>query len=214
MKKKVIAFIFVALLALFVSPVAQASDGGLYLSVKGGLGVLGGDKTLSHNQTKLKNNTTSWKSNLFSYGGSVGWNWMGFEVPLRTELEYYNHGSVKMKHTDSNATFSTGTTEIQTLQFNLFYDFHNSTIFIPYVGAGVGKARLKSGSASKDNFSYSLFAGSAVKLTETILLDFTYRVNNFGDGFGFSHTGPKGTYTGKMKNMYAVEGTVGLRIQF
>lgn len=215
MKKIVLAFVFVA--TFFVLPaysLAHAGDGGLYISAKGGIGILGGDKTLAHNQTKLKNNNTDWKSNHLSYGASVGWDWMGFDIPIRTELEYYKHGSVKMGHSDANATFTTDATDIQTLQFNLFYDFHNKTIFIPYVGAGVGKARLTSGSESKDNMSYSLFAGSAVKLTEMVLLDFTYRVNNFGDGFAFSHTAPKGSYSGKMKNMYAVEGTVGIRIQF
>lgn len=212
-KKAIFVCVTAALMLMTVSTLALADNGGLYLTAKGGVGFMRGDKSLSHNQTTINSDETKWKDSVFSYGGAVGWNWLDAGVPLRTEVEYYDHGDIKMTHSDDNATFSV-TTDIQTLQFNVYYDLYNSTSFIPYLGAGVGVANLKSkGGKSTSNVSYSLFAGTAYKITETMLLDFTYRINQFGtQKFDWSDT--NNSYEGKIKNLYAIEGTLGLRIQF
>ncbi len=207
---------FIVCLALIVcltmASAAIAENGGLYISGKAGLGFMRGDKSLSHNQTSLTNEETTWSNSPFSYGASVGWNWLDSGVPLRTEVEFYDHGSMKMKHADSNATFDI-TTEIQTIQCNMFWDFHNETRFIPYLGGGVGMANLKTSGKSKSNVSYSLFAGAAYKITESFLLDMQYRVNHFGE-IKFDNTQGDNEYYGKIKNIYAIEGTLGLRYQF
>jgi len=200
---------------LMLSSVAFADNGGLYLSGKGGIGFMRGDKSLAHNQTTgLVDEETKWKSDTFSYGGSVGWNWIDTGAPIRTEVEYYDHGTLKMEHSDDNATFSIST-KIQTLQFNLFYDFYNTTSFIPYIGGGVGIANIKStgGGKSATNVSYSLFGGAAYKLTDSLLLDMMYRIDQFGSR-KFEWQDTNNSYDGKIKNMYSISGTLGLRYQF
>lgn len=202
-----------ALFLMTVSSMALADGGGLYVAGKAGLGFIRGDKSLSHNQTAgPAKDDTNWKSDKLSYGAAIGWNWLDTGTPIRTEIEYYDHGSVEMKHSDDNATFAIST-DIQTLQFNLYYDFYNDTRFIPYLGAGVGIANLDSDGKKTSNVSYSLFGGTAYKLTESLLLDLTYRINQFGTTkFRWSDT--NNSYVGKIKNMYAIEGTLGFRYQF
>ncbi len=210
--KKTLVICFALVMCLTMATAASAEDGGLYLTGKAGLGFMRGDKSLSSNNTDSTGDNTKWSSSALSYGAAVGWNWLDAGVPLRTEVEYYDHGKLKMTHTDSNATFDVSA-KIQTVQFNLFWDFHNETSFIPYLGGGVGIANVKGAGSSKSNVSYSLFAGSAYKLTESLMLDFQYRINHFGE-LKFDEVVGNNAYEGKIKDMYAVEGALGIRYQF
>ncbi len=213
--KKVLFTCIVALVvSMTVCGMALADGGGLYVTAKGGVGFLRGDKSMSHNSTDATNDTTSWKSKPFSYGGAIGWNWLDQGAPIRTEVEYYDHGSIKMEHKDSNSTFTSPSTDIQTLQFNVYYDFYNSTSFIPYLGAGVGMAQLSTGGEKTSNISYSLFAGAGYKLTDDLLLDMSYRISQFGSGKEFKWSDTNNSYEGRVKNLYAIGVAMGLRYQF
>ncbi len=213
-KKVLLACCLGAIFMMGMSTLALADGGGLYLSAKGGIGFMRGDKTMSHNQTSLDNDKTSWSSDTFSYGAAVGWNWFDTGAPVRTEIEYYDHGKVKMTHNDDNGTAS-ASSAVQTLQLNVYYDFYNDTNFVPYLGLGAGVANVKNtGGKSSTNFAYSLIAGTGYKFTESLLLDIGYKISQFGEGATFTYSDADNSYDGKIKNMYSIEGTIGLRYQF
>lgn len=212
MKKTVFVCVALALLLVTTSSMAFADGGGLYFAGKAGMGFLRGDESMSNNSTATGADTT-FSSDLLSYGGAIGWNWLDQGAPIRTEIEYYDHGTLTLKHRDSNSTFNSST-DIQTLQFNFFYDFYTETSFIPYLGAGVGMASLKSSGEKTTNVSYTLFAGAAYKLTESLLLDMTYRINQFGTGKQFKWSDTNNSYDVKIKNMYGISAGLGLRYQF
>ncbi|CCH48624.1 outer membrane protein [Pseudodesulfovibrio piezophilus] len=214
MKKGFLTCLAVAFLLMSFGSSAMADGGGLYVAAKAGLGYMRGDESFSHNQSSEPNNSESgWSNSAFNYGAALGYNWLDEGVPLRTEVEYYDHGTVTMRHDDDNATFEMDT-DIQTVQLNIFYDFYTKTNFIPYLGAGFGIAQLDTDGETTSNFCYSLFAGTAYKLTDMIMLDLTYRINQFGDSRDYSWSDTNNDYTVKAKNLFSIEGTLGVRIQF
>lgn len=213
--KKLFVLCLTLVVCFTMTTVAFAEDGngGLYVSGKAGIGFIRGDKSLSNNQTASPaSDETKWTTGTLSYGASIGWNWLDSGLPVRTEIEYYDHGDTKMTHKDANATFDV-TTEVQTVQMNLFYDFYTDTNFIPYLGGGIGVAQVKSGGKSVSNVAYSLFGGAAYKMTDNLLLDLQYRINNFGE-VKLDWRDTNNEYTGKIKNLYAIEAALGLRYQF
>lgn len=214
--KQFLALCLAVVLCLTLVPVAQAEkhdNGGLYVAGKAGIGFIRGDKKMSNNQTSAPtNDETKWSSSGLSYGAAVGWNWMDAGVPIRTEFEFYDHGQVKMTHEDDNATFDVSA-DIQTVLFNFYYDFYTDTRFIPYLGAGVGMANVKSSGKSKTNVSYGLYAGAAYKMTDSLLLDMQYRINHFGE-VGFDWQDTNNSYSGKIQDLYSIEAVLGLRYQF
>lgn len=204
------------ILVLFTGSIGLADGGGFYVAGKAGLGFIDGDVSMDHNQTAAPTGTETTMSNQksnFSYGGAIGWNWLDSGIPIRTEVEYYDHGSFNVDHSDSNATFSSSAS-IETVQLNVYYDFYTDTSFIPYVGAGVGVASMKGTNCkSTSNVSYSLFGGTGYKMTDSLLLDFTYRVNNFGN-LNVNWSDTNNSYSGKVKDIYSVEAVFGVRYQF
>ena len=81
-------------------------------------------------------------------GVAIGYNWHKHGVSLRTEFEYLNRRTFGYI---SNPGFTNGTPisltskiRSQTLFANVFYDFHNATLFTPFVGGGIGAATNKS----------------------------------------------------------------------
>lgn len=96
----------------------------------------------------------------------------------RAELEY---GFTKMStksDIDGKAKFGT-----QTVMLNGYYDFHNDSIFTPYIGAGIGFADMTLkfadedgvGSKSKVKFAYGLKAGVGIEVAKNVTVDVGYR---------------------------------------
>ena len=97
----------------------------------------------------------------------------------------------------------TSKTRSQTLFTNVFYDFHNATLFTPFVGGGIGVAINKStitlnfiGSPVFDTFetidtrfAWNIGAGVAVNVTEIMLLELSYRYTDLGGAVWSTNTG-------------------------
>lgn len=120
---------------------------------------------------------------------------------VRTELEYGYNGKAKL---DGSADFSIqpggAVTSInyrsqiksQFLMANIYYDFDTSTKLTPYLGAGIGYARLKADngaslrtfsknfSKSSNNFAWNLTAGVSYQLNENFSIDASYRYVDYG----------------------------------
>ena len=185
------------------------------------------DPDLSTNATGAST-SSSWDDDSYSIGGAVGYNWIEYSVPLRTELEYMYHGDIKYKYSnDSNSTSFKNEVNIQTVYFNVYYDFYNKTQFIPYINAGAGVAiigedysadglTLDKGEETTTNFSWNLGAGVAWEINEHWLLDLAYRYEYYGSG-GDSVTGTSSTLTetfGKADDFSSHNAILGIRYQF
>ena len=100
----------------------------------------------------------------------------------------------KHENADTKAKFM-----YSTLMANFYYDFHNSSNFTPYVGAGIGLAfiygdfsvaahdyetgkyvDLGSLGKSQTNFAWQVGAGVAYNFTENVAVDVAYRYVNMG----------------------------------
>jgi opacity protein-like surface antigen len=132
-------------------------------------------------------------------GAAIGYNWRKHGVSLRTEFEYLNRsnfGYTSIPVFTSSFTPIGLTSKIisQTLFANVFYDFHNATLFTPFLGGGIGAAINKStttlnviGSPVFDTFettdtrfAWHVGAGVAVQVTEIMLLELSYRHTDLG----------------------------------
>ncbi len=132
-----------------------------------------------------------------------------FQVPVRMELEYAAFSEVKGSKSGSVSAADVGfdghwsakqKLQIQTLFLNAYYDFHNSTAFTPYVGAGIGMAFLNTkgdiggwddtagdgtsgstGSRTVTNFAWNVGAGVGYDITENFTVDLGYRFAGLGE---------------------------------
>ena len=130
------------------------------------------------------------------FGGSIA---LGLRTPLssgavRAEIEYSRNGDAKKSHTNDGEKFDIKLKN-QTLLFNAYYDFNTNTALTPYVGAGLGVARLKGtmnwveelddgcsvGSGkSRTNFAWQIGAGIAYNLNQNVAADLGYRYIDYG----------------------------------
>ncbi len=127
-------------------------------------------------------------------GVAIGYNWRKHGVSLRTEFEYLNRSNFGYM---SNPAFTNSGTPIslsskigsQTLFTNVFYDFHNATLFTHFVGRGIGVAFNKSTMTLNTvdtfktidtRFAWNVGAGVAVNVTVIMLLELSYRYTDLG----------------------------------
>lgn len=118
------------------------------------------------------------------------------------------------------------TNELRThqLMLNGYYDFKNTSKFTPYLSAGVGVTHLKnkvsfydvSETDTDNNFTWSVGAGVAYKVTPNVSLDVGYRYVDVGD-FEFSKTMPVESWTETFQStadLSSHDYTVGIRYNF
>ena len=84
-----------------------------------------------------------------------------------------------------------GTAELesQSLFLNAYYDIDTGTKFTPYVGGGIGYAKIEGSmsmpgmniSEDDTNFAWQLGAGVAYAVNKNISVDFGYRYTDMGD---------------------------------
>ncbi len=136
-----------------------------------------------------------------------------FDVPVRAELEY----ALRSDWTQSDSYYSSGfavdydmQVNVQTLLFNVYYDFRNSSKFTPYIGAGIGLAFTRahidvntsvlgfhetgSAEAYSTDFAWQVGAGVAYAITDNVSADLGYRYlgisgsfDDYDRGFGGAH---------------------------
>ena len=172
---------------------------------------------------------TNYSQNTVGGGVYAGYDFYSLnQVPLRTEIEYAirtnSTTSWNLKNGNSAANLK-GTWGLQTLFLNAYWDFHNSTAFTPYVGAGLGLGFINSkyeievaglGSESTTSmntvFAWNAGAGVSYAFTDNISADLAYRFV----GLGYSET--EKTILGEKQKLgmapYANEFSLGLRYTF
>jgi len=116
----------------------------------------------------------------FAYGVKAG--------DVRAELELNIRDKAEKTNTDDGESWK-NSLENNSVMLNAYYDIDTGTKFTPYVGAGIGMARLKGkvaeadGSISKSetSFAWQVGAGVTYAMTDNVSLDAGYRYTDSGD---------------------------------
>lgn len=117
---------------------------------------------------------------------------------IRTEIEYGYNGKAKLSGNGNmigDDTFSVGyrsQIKSQFIMANAYFDFNTGSEWTPYVGAGLGWARVKaenslhfedetdSISKSSNNFAWNLTAGVSYNVSSNLAIDASYRYADYG----------------------------------
>lgn len=172
-----------AVLAVF-SSAANAADITPYASVKAVMSFTDGKATFTEGDNE--------KNKLKNFGGDVA---VGAKMgAVRAELAYTYLAKDDKTRKDDDGSYKSEISG-QSFMLNGYYDIENPTIFKPYVGAGVGMAKMKyrftdtypaapedneTNSFSKNKFAYSLMAGVGAEITKNVTLDVGYRYTDYG----------------------------------
>lgn len=163
-----------AVLAVF-SSAANAADITPYASVKAVMSM-----------TNMDHKTEGDSSDFTNYGADIA---IGAKTgAVRAELAY----AYLAKDNDTSDDIK-WKTSAQSFMLNGYFDIDNPTVFKPYVGAGVGMAKVKtkasfinendepvSDSISKNKFAYSLMAGVGAEVAKNVTVDVGYRYTDYG----------------------------------
>ena len=136
------------------------------------------------------------------------------KVNARAELEYTYKDNVKFSPELNKISFQEGDVSdsidvpngtpgffinelrTQSLMFNAYYDFKNTSKFTPYLSVGAGVTRIKNEqdlnpvynfgedlglTDTSNSFTWSAGAGVAYKVTENVALDLAYRYVDAGE---------------------------------
>jgi len=159
----------------------------------------------------------------FGAGLALGYDFnVAFTVPMRIELDWNMHSQIE----DTGRTTGIGSADlttnigIQALFLNTYYDFHNTSKFTPYIGAGLGLAIVDvesfpvGGFTLHDertgNFAWNISLGVSYAFTPSLALDFSYRYAQFGKG----ETRNVNNITAKTDTIDAHQGILALRYTF
>lgn len=161
---------------------------GVYLSAKVGLSLLSdSDLSYSDGSTGKLSFDNGWGLDLA----------LGYQLPMfRLEGEVAYRVNDADEFSDSDGVWKVnGDVKALTLMLNGYYDFCNTTPFTPYLGAGIGMARIDGSSDElgwddSDNvFAYQLMVGAAYALSKQLSVELEYRYvgtqdPEFEDGLG------------------------------
>lgn len=100
----------------------------------------------------------------------------GFGNGLRGELEL-GHRVGKVSGIDNATGVSSGRIDVSSLMTNVLYDFANESSFVPYVGAGIGGARVRSKDVGPDQGNATV-SGSANVFAYQGILGLDYRIGD------------------------------------
>ncbi|OYQ81160.1 hypothetical protein B9T19_00325 [Ignatzschineria sp. F8392] len=174
--------------------VAQAQDFQQYVSAKAVLNHVNNkfEATMGDESDSLKKS-----KNVGGFRLAYGAIFPAGDNNVRAEIEYGYNGKVKLSEHFEDGDYADSKTKSQAVMLNGYFDFNTGTAFTPYVGAGLGYARLKntlsddegSISKSKGNFAWQVGAGVSYAVNSNVDIDLAYRFmdygkvkHNFGDG--------------------------------
>ncbi len=132
------------------------------------------------------------------YGGSIA---IGASAKVnggavRAELEYNKNSDAEDTNTmnlsgeDFEGKFEV---ETESVMLNAYYDIDTGSKFTPYIGAGIGYAKVKASMKGEDstyaysakvddnNFAWQLGAGVGYAVNENVTVDAGYRYVDYGD---------------------------------
>lgn len=171
----------------------------------------------------------------FGGGLAIGYDfYKKFQVPVRTEVEYTAFSQVEGKKS-YDGFVAKQKLQPQILFVNAYYDFHNSTAFTPYAGAGLGMAIIDDkGHAAYDdaggrdsgstksknstNFAWNVGVGVVYDITDYFSLDLNYRFAGLGSAktktAEFTDGYDSLTVHGKTNDIFMHQVMLGLRFSF
>jgi opacity protein-like surface antigen len=215
--------------ALLAISNASAKDNNYY--IKAEVGVAKSEKIKSEQEFYKNSGKKSFNSSpIYSLG-------FGYKIndKFRTEMAY-NYVDFKYKR---NATNGIGIVSeykqkvnIQTGMINLFYDVATYQKLTPYLGVGVGYAKINPKEASisnirgtgiyysnkSENLAYSLMGGVSIAMTDRINFDIGYKFQDFGKTKGFNKSKTplqqERNIDPKSFNIRAHIATIGVRYNF
>jgi opacity protein-like surface antigen len=194
----------VAVLVILLATSASAEVQGMYLGLRfidsvQNTGSISGDENIG------AFGVGSYTANTVGGGAFAGYDlYPQHRVPVRVEIEYavrtnaQNHWTkfVSSKGSIDGGVFAGGW-NLQTIFFNIYLDFHNSSAFTPYIGTGAGMGlmqnryrlylnnngrKLYDGMKDKRNtvFAWNVGAGCSYSLNENFSLDLAWRFVGLG----------------------------------
>lgn len=106
----------------------------------------------------------------------------GLAQSVRAEVEY---GLLNKTHNTVKALQSSVElqTQLQTVMANVYYDLDTGTAVTPYLGVGVGYARIEEKAFDKtteDNLAWNIGVGVSVNLTYNVDVEAGYRYTAYG----------------------------------
>lgn len=201
MKNILLILVSVFCLTFGAMSIASAADVGtdkvgMYIEPKIGMGINLGQYL---NTEGISRNSSSSSNASLNGALAVGYNFKhNFDVPIRVEGEYGIRTTTHFKVRGLDVkVFSP-----QTLFANVYWDFYNSTDFVPYVGGGIGASFI--GGNANTNFAWNAGAGVGYTINEDWTATLGYKFVGLGE-FKENHT--KG-------NLYSHDVTLGVRYTF
>ena len=221
--------------ALLATSNALAKDNNYYIKAEVGVA--------KSNKIKI---TEGPSSDFYKKSGNKGFNsspihsiGFGYKIndKFRTEITY-NYVDFKYKRnatTPSNPNIIPEYKQkvnIQTGMINLLYDVATYQKLTPYLGLGVGYAKICPKDASRstkdgkqfyysnksENLTYALMGGVSIDITDRVNFDIGYKFQDFGKTKGFSKlkspTSPEINIDPKSFNIRAHIATIGVRYSF
>ncbi len=176
--KKLVLCLFSGLIVFSFSTIVYAE--GTYFSGNIGAGILS-DVVLSISGIPEK--LVIEQGTDVALGLAVG---HAFSNNIRAEIEFaYQKNNVDQVKFEGDDYYADGDTVSYACLLNGYYDFPNSSAFTPFIGAGIGYARVELndfvmasdqlGSYDDSVFAYQVGAGVGYAVSEKIVLDYKYR---------------------------------------
>ena len=157
-----------------------------YVSLKG-KGALTNNSLKVVHRDELREYDHDIKVNETVFGGSAAF---GFMMPfdyrsIRTEVEYtQNQKAEKKVKAQKSAPDIDASVQTKAVFFNMYYDFRSQSAWVPYIGGGIGGAKLESEiaeeSADKSTLAWNAGFGLQYRITRHGSLDFGYRYVYYG----------------------------------
>ncbi len=183
--KKIPAITMGCILGMISVSSAFAQDG-LYISGNFGISIVNDLTASGIDEDGAWSADTSWDT---GYTMHVA---LGYDFnPIRTELEL-GYAKNDCDKVDSEEQATDGDVTATTIFANAYYDFHNSSSFIPYIGAGLGYAKISYNNLNAEGwdypfdaddsvFAYQFMAGVGYTINSNISVDISYRYTGTSD---------------------------------
>ena len=176
MRKWMVVMAMVLMTALVGNGSQAWAAEGFYAGIQGGVVMLE-DAEADPAKSEMKTG--------YVLSGLAGYDFGAFR--LEGEIAYRENDIDKVTILNSD-TDSSGDVSAWAFMVNGYFDFENSTAFTPYIGAGIGYARVEVEGKADYGFlarvtwddddsglAYQLMAGVAWALSDTLALDLSYR---------------------------------------
>ncbi len=176
MKKTVLTVAALAIIAVPISSMAAGDS--IYIKGNIGLGI-----PLDSDIDNMPENAGTAEMSFDS--GFLGTFAVGYDLanPFRVEAEYgwQKNDLDRLSYNNQFGNFDQGDLKIQSLMVNGYYDIDTGSPWIPFVGAGIGWAKVDLNTPAlplgdnDDVFAYQLMAGVAYAISDQLFVDAQYR---------------------------------------